>query len=873
MNTYNNHTTSEQSHRAYSNGTCSDESRTRVLREQDSADLAARAIPPVVVEAAGYYTEPEADEVQKLGFSKEQAQTAPVLVAPILTIHGTVSGYEITPRNPRYDAKGKKRKRELPRNWFSSLYASPVTLQHKDNPLIDMLLTESIHKANAGALWPDAQVFAVGSLGVTGTRGKNKHGGIAPLQDFDAIPFKGKDKHGVEIVRTVWLVPDSNFATNPNVRTATIRTRDDLARRGAQVRIVVLPSGPGGKSLGLDDLRAQHPNATFADLCALELRDDDPAASSAPEYEKRPEGMFHNTVRRSDGSPISVQLTNFRASIVEDIEKNDGVETVREYRVRVEVQVVRNVRFHCACYRLRQTQAGLVTKSVPYPSCAREPASKIARVAIHTGPEPLKRSVHTHTGWVDVSGVPQYLHAGGTILGSPEIEVALPPQLTAFNIPAASPDEIVAGMRSSLGLLDLAPDPIMVPLLSCVYRAPLGSCDHGAYIHGHTGLFKTELATFAQQHYGADFSSRGLVSWSSTANAIEMVAFSAKDAVLVIDDLFGADAGFAEKQRQQAAADRIFRGLGNGAGRSRLDQKLNMRPTKPARGLIIGTGEEAPRGESLLARMWVIPVSEDDTGRGRMDLARLTAAQKAAREGQFAHAMRGYIEYLTPKYERVRDGLRERVCEYRDKAAGEIGACHARTPSMIGSLFVGFETFTNAAVEYKAISSARADEYKARAWLALVSAGTAQAQSQASQEPAHRFIELLMSAFSAHKAWLAPVVSCVVGTREHVWPWGNGEGLRIGWADGINVYLDPDASFKAAKDMATDGSGFSVSPGTLRQRLKDQGLLASTELASRQTITIRKTFEGRRQPGGVLHLWASAFGVSDDTAEKSTSKY
>ena len=222
--------------------------------------------------AAGYYTETEAAEVQELGFSKEQAQTAPVLVAPILTVYGTVNGYEITPRNPRYDARGKKRKRELPRNWYSSLYASPVTLQHKDNPLIDMLLTESIHKANAGALWSDAQVFAVGSLGVTGTRGKNKHGGIAPLQDFDAIPFKGKDTRGVEIVRTVWLVPDSNFATNANVRAATLRTRDDLERRGARVRIIIQPSGPNGTSRGLDDWRAQHPNTTFADLCALELK-------------------------------------------------------------------------------------------------------------------------------------------------------------------------------------------------------------------------------------------------------------------------------------------------------------------------------------------------------------------------------------------------------------------------------------------------------------------------------------------------------------------------------------------------------------------------------------------------------------------------
>ena len=861
MNTYNNDTTSEQSHRAHSNGTCSDESRTRVLSEQDSSDLAARAIPPAVVGAAGYYTETEAAEVQKLGFSKEQSQTVPVLVAPIRTIHGTINGYEITPRNPRHDKRGKKRKRELLRNWFSSLYASPVTLQHKDNPLIDMLLTESIHKANAGALWSDAQVFAVGSLGVTGTRGKNKHGGMAPLQDFDVIPFKGKDKHGVEIVRTVWLAPDSNFATNPDVRTATIRTRDDLERRGARVRIIVLPNGPGGKSQGLDDWRAQHPNATFADLCALELKDDDPAAAPAPTYEKRPEGMFHNTIRR-DGSPVSIQLTNFSATIVEDIERNDGVETVREYRVELTCKGY--------TYDFTVPSAGFSNLTwvdekagaLPY-VLAGNGIKDHARVAIRTGLEPRRRRVHTHTGWIEVQGAPQFLHAGGAIGGSPEIEVALPPQLAAFNIPAASDDEIVAGIRSSLGLLGLAPDHIMVPLLCCVYRAPLGSCDHGAYVHGHTGLFKTELVTLAQQHYGADFSSRGLLSWASTANANELVAFSAKDAVLVIDDLFGADAGFAEKQRQQAAADRIFRGLGNGAARDRLTQRLELRPSKPSRSLIIGTGEEAPRGESLNARLWVIPVTEDDTGRGQMGLARLTEAQRAARQGTFAHAMRGYIEHLTPKYERIRDGLRDQVSEYRDKAAGEIGKCHARTPAIIGSLFVGFDTFIAAAVEHKAISAVEADKYRDRAWLALVSAGAAQAQAQASQEPAHRFIELVVAAVSAGRAWLGPRNSPQISEdedgRHYMHHIGYSvHGLKIGWFDGDDVYLDPDASYKAAREMSVDGSGITVSLETLKRRLKDQGLLASTD-TKRQTTCIRRTIEGAQHD--VLHFTTSTLGV------------
>jgi len=91
--------------------------------------------------------------------------------------------------------------------------------------------------------------------------------------------------------------------------------------------------------------------------------------------------------------------------------------------------------------------------------------------------------------------------------------------------------------------------------------------------------------------------------------------------------------------------------------------------------------------------------------------------------------------------------------------------------------------------------------------------------------------------------------------------WGSSDrGLKIGWYDEENVYLDPAASYKAAKKMIPDGTGLSISAETLSRRLKDQGLLASTGTdLGRDTLTIRKTIEGRRRP--VLHLWARAFQV------------
>jgi hypothetical protein len=47
-----------------------------------------------------------------------------------------------------------------------------------------------------------------------------------------------------------------------------------------------------------------------------------------------------------------------------------------------------------------------------------------------------------------------------------------------------------------------------------------------------------------------------MISWTSTANFIQMVAFHANDTVIV-NDLFGPSVGFVEKQRQRVAVDRF----------------------------------------------------------------------------------------------------------------------------------------------------------------------------------------------------------------------------------------------------------------------------------------------------------------------------
>ena len=137
-----------------------------------------------------------------------------------------------------------------------------------------------------------------------------------------------------------------------------------------------------------------------------------------------------------------------------------------------------------------------------------------------------------------------------------------------------------------------------------------------------------------------------------------------------------------------------------------------LRPEKPPRALIISTGEDVPRGQSLRARMMVLELSPGD-----LDWERLTGCQSAAGSGLYALAMSGYIRWLAARYEGIRESLKEEHAELR-KAAGASGQ-HRRTPGIVADLALGLRYFLLFAHESGAIDSEKARELWARGWRAL----------------------------------------------------------------------------------------------------------------------------------------------------------
>jgi hypothetical protein len=552
---------------------------------------------------------------------------------------------------------------------------------------------------------------------------------------------------------------------------------------------------------------------------------------------------------------------------------DNGAEQRREYIVRA----------WCPChYRRFQIPALAMTDGTWLHFLAPEMVvmankREYARVAVQLLSQQVPggiahQTVYAHLGWACPDGKQDlYLHGGGA-LGPDgpvtDIAVDLPLNLAGFRLPAVTSESTLRdAVRSSLGLLGLAPDTVIVPMLAAAYRAPLGNNEVSVFVVGRTGTFKTSLASVVQQHYGAELDDRHLpANWASTSTALEEIAFLAKDALVVVDD-FVPRGGPRELTELRGKAERLFRGVANAQGRARGNQEGSLRSARPPRSLVMATGEDLPTGGSLLARVYVVEMVP-----GAVELARLTAAQESARDGVYALAMAGYIGYLAGRRDLVMASIRDDLPRLRDGLQG-VGS-HARTPLVIANLILGWQWFLRFAEDIGAITADEHADLAERVKVALIAGAEAQAVAQKEADPVDRFLVLLAAAISAGAAHVAardgsaPEAPGGFGWRNvGDGPWLP-QGERVGWLDGDALYLLPSVAVSVANRFgrSSTGEGLAVMPSTLGQRFHERGLLVAREKA-RGVYTVRKTVEGVRRD--VWHLSARGLGhgetEGDDT--------
>jgi hypothetical protein len=574
--------------------------------------------------------------------------------------------------------------------------------------------------------------------------------------------------------------------------------------------------------------------------------------------------------RPTQAGPVGTQLTNFDAYILADVAHDDGTEIRRHFEVKAVIQrraqhfVVPADRFDAVNWATDHLGAAAII----FPGLALRCHVPVA-IRMLSGDVP-RRTVYAHTGWRCIDGQYIFLDAAGAIGRDGRvfgIETALSGNLAHFVYPDPPSGELLkTAVQASLRLRHLAKPRIAFSLLATTYRAVLDLSDFSTFLVGPTHEGKSELAARQQQHFGPAMDARNFpANWSSTANSLEGLAHQAQHMLLVIDD-FAPGGGSFDVAKLHREADRILRAQGNRSGRLRMRADGTLRPEKHPRGLILATGEDVPRGQSLRGRTLILEV-----GPGDVDWTLMTQAQQDGAAGLFAQAMAGFIQWLARRYEEVRRALAARVKQLREQATQS--GMHRRTPYIVANLFAAWELWLEFAQEAGAVGDSEAELLRAECWSALGEAAAAQAAHQKAAEPTRRFLELLTAAIASGRAHVAAPDGkepedprawgwreTTVGTGDYARDEWRPMGECVGWLDAGDLYLEPDSAYAVVQVLGRDGGEpLTVGLSTLKRRLKARGLLASTDPAH-ETLTVRRTLGGKRRE--LLHFLAQSLAPS-----------
>ena len=615
--------------------------------------------------------------------------------------------------------------------------------------------------------------------------------------------------------------------------------------------------------LTLDILRKEmRPHAREAKAAERQHANQREKERRAHPYRATERGLVR-VVQEQDGE-YEVPLSNFTAEIAAEVTHDDGEETQKFFEIEAMVDgKPKRAEIPAAKYpAMNWVTEKLGGRAI---LCAGNSAKDGARAAIqYLSPEPQQRTLYVHTGWRQIDGKWLYLHAGGAIGADgsvPGIDVGLASPFAHYLLSAPpARDEIPHLIRKTLELLEVAPAAIAFVLLAAVFRVLIAPADFAIQLVGPTGSLKTAFLAVIQSFFGAGWTERNLPgSWTSTINALEVQAFTAKDVLFIVDD-FVPGGGQLDVRRMHKEAERLFRAQGNRAGRGRLRADSSMRPTKAPRGLIVSSGEDVAGGQSARSRCVVI-----ETKKGEIDSSRLADAQAQAAQESYAKITAAFVEWLAARLDGERESLRKRVLELRGELRKDGG--HLRTPSNFAELLAAFEVFLRFAIEVGSIDEAGSKLLLERCVNALETAANDQTEQLEDADPTRAFFRLLSSAISSGTAFVASEAGTKPVQRPEALGWtgseGTSRGACVGWTDGENLYLDFTSAYKVAQGMSGDTDRLAFAWKTLLKRLADRGHLLSRD-STRGRHTIRRHLQGERRE--VAHVRMSTLFDSNESS-------
>ncbi len=556
------------------------------LAPNHAALLRDSAITADVAAARGYRTVTTRAELRRLGFSDAQARV-PALLVPVWTVRGEIELYQIRPDHPRIvkdkSGKAKPLKYETPKGARMMLDVPPLVRPMLDDPSVPLFVTEGVRKDDAGA---SAGLCCVGLLGVWNFRGTNEHGGKVALTCWELVALNG---------RIIYIVFDSDIMEKRPVRAALVRLKAFLESRGATVRVIYLPPGPGGVKVGLDDFFAA--GATVEQLLALasdKVRGVRPAPDETDSAVRHPFRLTPAAVEYAEESDDSA------TEWVRVCSRLDVLALARDAEGREWGRLLRVTDPDGAEHEWCMPAAMLASDGTDY---RRELLTLGLRIAAGTRARNRLHEYITDTLPATrarcVSRIGWHATATGKVYVLPECTIGAGGERVLLQTASTVEHAIrcagtLVDWQEQVAALCAGNSRLVFPL-SCAFAAPLicltGDEGGGFHLRGPSTIGKTTGLRVAASAWGpGKVGVEGYVqSWRATANGLEGLAEAHCDALLCLDEM---------SQVNPREAGEVAYMLANGAGKSRAARDGSARRAARWRVLFLSTGEQ-----SLAAKM------------------------------------------------------------------------------------------------------------------------------------------------------------------------------------------------------------------------------------------------------------------------------
>lgn len=416
--------------------------------------------------------------------------------------------------------------------------------------------------------------------------------------------------------------------------------------RGIQVRVVRLPRDADTPKVDLDGFLLAHGAAALQQLL-------DRAPAFEHWYELRTGGGY----RFEQGGIVGAhRVANYQAILVEDIEQHDGLAVTAAHRLalRTPTGAQHTIEVPAEVWADDREARKAVRAGLREGATLDDPKQVLDAIKLLSlrGDGPQRRTAYTATGWQQVGGQWLYLVPDGAIGAGgalTTVRAELDSRAQGNHYALCGAGDAQQGAAAWLRFLrgEVCPQPLALLLaghaaLALLHRFMGSDGRPLLWLHGQSGTLKTALTRAGVLAlYGPRFTAEradgaALPKWDSTYNGLELLAFSYRDAPLLIDDYKQATAG-------RDALPRFLHAYSEGSSRSRMTRDRKHDRTYPARCLAIVTGEDLPPSGDTgqLARALLLAI-----GKGDIAADALQALQQAGAAGHLAAFWRGFVGEL-----------------------------------------------------------------------------------------------------------------------------------------------------------------------------------------------------------------------------------